>query len=115
MTQSINSIIVQTLEPVTGLPVSENFFGDGDDEYICYQIQDDRAEVFADNDPQEIVIRVTVHLFVKRSTNYLRLKKLIRQALLAEDFTWPTVTTLEDGDGWHLIFETEATNNYDID
>lgn len=112
--KSINRILVETLEGATGLPVAEEFHGDGAEEYIAYQIQDDRGVVFGDGEPLHEVYIVTVHLFVKRSTNYLRLKKAIRQALLDADFTWPRVLVLDDGDSRHLIFEAEASNDYDL-
>ena len=114
MAKSINSEIISVLEAAAGLKVYEDDFNRPDPEYITFSISDDRAELYGDDEPQEDVIRVTVHLFVKRETNYLSLKKTIRQALHNADFTWPIVTTLQEPNCWHIVFETETINNYDI-
>ena len=77
--------------------------------YVTYNIADDRGKVFADDTATERVQAIQVHYYCPQGTNYLTTLKTIRDGLVAQGFTYPTVQVLYETDtnSHHLIFECE--------
>lgn len=99
------------------IPIEEDFFGDGADEYITYTLVRDGAAVMADGAPQNEVAQLQIHYFLPRSKEYDATRKQIRNLLLAAEFTWPVVTVLVEPDDKtrHIIFETEVENDEEME
>lgn len=99
------------------IPIEEDFFGDGADEYITYTLVRDGAAVIADGAPQNEVSELQIHYFAPRSKEYDAIRKQIRKLLLEADFTWPVVTVLIEPDNKtrHIIFETEIENDEEME
>lgn len=111
--------ICQKIEAALGslnIPIEEDFFGDGADEYITYTIVRDYAAVMADGTPQNEVTQLQIHYFLPRSREYDATRKRIRKLLLEAEFTWPVVTILVEPDNKtrHIVFETEIENDEEI-
>ena len=101
----------------TGIPVKEDYYGGGLNEYITWTLVRDRAAVIADGTPTNEVAEVFIHYFLPRNKAYTANRKLIRQLLLAADFTWPTVSDMEEPDGKtrHIVFECEVENDDELE
>lgn len=99
------------------IPIEEDFFGDGAEEYITYTLVRDGAAVMADGEPTNEVAQLQIHYFLPRSREYAATQKSIRQLLLDADFTWPVVTVLveQDNKTRHIIFETEVENDEEME
>lgn len=95
------------------IPVSEDFFGGSETEYLTFTLTDDKGAVFADDGPVRGVIQLKVHYFLPAAKNYTQNKRLIRTALYNAGATWPEVTALteEDGKTRHLVFECELEDD----
>lgn len=113
---TVNQIIISAMQPF-GLPVTADFFGGGNKEYITFNYVTDQGAVFADDIPTEDVLSVQIHYFLPASKDYLENKKEMRRALLAAGFTYPEVTVMmEPGNEIrHIIFECEIENDYEME
>ena len=69
-------------------------------------------QAFSDDAPQAAVYLVQVHLFAPRGENTLKTRRLLRNALLAADFTAPQVENASDSTGQHYIFECEYAGGW---
>ena len=116
---NVNGLITTALQPLIANPditkptVAFGMYKGTAATYINFNYVDDRAVIFADNEPQIDVTIVQVHLFIPRTLNHMVLKKKIRSKLFNAGFTYPAVTTLEenDTDKFHIIFECEIEGN----
>lgn len=116
---NVNSLITSTLQPLIPNPdvkvptVAFGMYRGTATTYINFNYVDDRAVIYADNEPQIDVTIVQVHLFIPRTLNHMALKKKIRSKLFNAGFTYPAVTTLEenDTDKFHIVFECEIEGN----
>ena len=99
------------------IPVKEDFYGGGLDEYITWTLVQDKAAVIADGRPVNEVSELMIHWFLPRNKSYTETRKQIRQALLDAEFTWPTVTVIEEPDGKtrHIVFETQVENDEELE
>lgn len=99
------------------IPIEENFFGDGEDEYITFTVIRDYAAVSADNQPVNEVVNLQIHYFLPRSKEYDSTRKQIRKLLLDADFAWPVVTVLVEPDNKtrHIIFDTDVENDEEME
>lgn len=99
------------------IPIEEDFFGDGNSEYITYTVVRDYAAVSADNQPVNEVTSLYIHYFLPRSKEYDETRKRIRKLLLDADFSWPVVTVIVEPDNKtrHIIFETEVENDEEME
>ena len=97
----------------TGIPVKEDFYGGGLNEYITWTLVRDHAAVIADNKPTNEVAELQIHWFLPRSKSYSTTRKIIRHLLCDSEFTWPVVTTIEEPDGKtrHIVFECQVEND----
>ena len=67
---TINQKIINALKPL-GIPVTSDFFGGGNSEYITFNYVKDGAELFADNQPVEDISLMQIHYFLpSTSTGY---------------------------------------------
>lgn len=60
---TINQKIINALKPL-GIPVTSDFFGGGNSEYITFNYVKDGAELFADNQPVEDISLMQIHYFL---------------------------------------------------
>ena len=113
---TVNKRIIDALSPL-GIPVTADFFGDSEEEYITFNDVTDKGALYADNEPVADVAEMQVHYFLPTTKNYLENKKKIRKALLAAGFTWPDVTVLTEPDQKtrHLTFECEIENEEELE
>lgn len=77
--------------------------------YFVYNYSQDSARLHADDGPEEVVAGIQVHLFLPAAENFLKLKNIVRMALLKEGFTYSDITVMLDEDKTirHIIFECE--------
>lgn len=108
--------IAEALESLN-IPIEEDFFGDGEPEYITYTLTRDGAAVMADDEPQHEVADLQIHWFLPRDIEYHENQRQIRRRLLDGGFTWPVVTTLVEPDNKtrHIIFECEVENDDELE
>ncbi len=102
---SINSIIINTLSPVS-LPVEPDEYTGAGDEYITFNYNS-QGDDFADDIPQHERYSMQVHYVCPSGKNSISIREQIKQLLFGAGFTWPTVTDATDSDGQHWIFECE--------
>lgn len=70
---------------------------------------------YADDEPCHERCLVSVHFFCPLDVNVTALKKTVRQALYAADFTWPSIVDASDENGRHLVFECEIAEGVETD
>ena len=99
------------------IPVTADFFGDGETEYITFNYVTDQGILYADNEAVADVAKMQIHYFLPATKNYLENKKKIRKALQEAGFTWPDVTVLMEPDQKtrHLTFECEIENEEELE
>lgn len=113
---TVNELIINTMQ-MFDLPVTPDFFGDGNTEYITFNFPDERGVLFGDNEPLAVASQVQIHYFLPADKDYLATKKAMRRALHNAGFTYPEVTILmEPGNKTrHIIFECEIENEYEME
>lgn len=113
---TINQKIIKALKPL-GIPVTSDFFGGGNSEYITFNYVKDGAELFADNQPVEDISLMQIHYFLPSTKDYLEAKRKNRRVILEEGGTYPDVTVLMEPDNKtrHIVFECEFENDYDME
>ena len=98
---------------VTGLPVAQTSYAGEDETYITFRIDENPGD-FANDEPGHDVVSVQLHLFAPFTRNTTKLRKQIRKALFAAEFTYPrTIDASEtvrssDGTEQHIVFECEG-------
>lgn len=112
---TVNEKIIQALTPLD-IPVTADFYGGGEEEYITFNYADDRGGDFGDNAPLHAVAYMQIHYFAPMEKNYLSIKKRIRKALFTTGFTYPDVTdaTLTGEGIRHLVFECNIENESEL-
>lgn len=103
-----------------GIPVTPDFFGGGEEEYITFNYADDRATAFADDEPLLVEADMQIHYFLPAKKSYLEAKKQMRRALFEAGFTYPEVTEFVEPDGRgggtrHIVFECRIENDYELE
>lgn len=113
---TVNQIIIEALEPFD-IPITPDFYGDGNEEYITFNYADDRAKLYSDDAPVSDIAYMQIHYFLPAKKNYLENKKKIRRTLHENGFTYPEVTELIEPDNKirHIIFECEIENEYEME
>lgn len=113
------TICQKIAEALDGLeiPIEEDFFGDGESQYITYTLKKDKAAVIADGRPQNEVAELMIHWFLPRDISYTATQKQIRYMLLDAGFTWPEVTNIVEPDNKtrHIVFECEVENDDELE
>ena len=99
------------------IPIEEDFFGDGEDEYITFTLIRDGAAISADDEPVHEVADLQIHYFLPRDREYAETQKRIRRLLLEAGFTWPAVTVIVEPDDKtrHIVFECELENDDELE
>lgn len=101
------------LEELTGLPVEENDYGGTEEEYIVWDIADERGGLFGDDSPQMIESNIQMRVRLRKQTDYYPIKERIREYLEAEGFygiSFENYCEKEDGYLFrYLIFEFDST------
>lgn len=107
---NVNKLIIDTLSPLVPDVVPMAYTGTNDT-YITFNYEDDRGEVFADDEPLIDIAYLQIHLFC--SGNFNTLKKQIRSKLFGAGFSYPAITTLyeEDTKKYHIIFQCSIEGN----
>ena len=82
----------------------------GSRENYCTYNATEIPESFGDNEPHSIRYMIQLHWFYPIRFNPNATKRDLRQAILAADFTAPTVEDASDSDGGHLVFEFEGVD-----
>lgn len=102
---NVNSLIIKTLKPLVPDVVATKYTGTNET-YITFNYEDDRGEVFADDEPLIDVAYMQIHLFCPRAFNFNQLKKQIRSALFKVGFSYPEVQPLYEDDKEinHIVF-----------
>ena len=103
---NVNQIIMQALSEIN-MSVSAETSLDATMPYINFNVTDDRGTAFSDDTAEYDKISVQVHLFTKLGYDYIDVKKQIRKKLHETGFSYPSVTTMNDDDYNHIIFECE--------
>lgn len=105
---NVNNLIITALKPLVADVVPGHYTGTAKT-YIAFNYEDDRGELFADDEPEIDKAYMQIHLFTPGSFNYMTLKKQIRQALRKAGFSYPTVQSYyeSDTDKNHIIFQCE--------
>lgn len=111
---NVNKLILDTLKPL-GHPVVFNIYEgewiDGKfvkkDIYITFNYEDERGELFADDEPITDIAYLQIHLFAPINFNFMSLKKQIRSRLFRAGFSYPTITTIyeEETKTNHLVYQ----------
>ena len=104
---TINQKIINALKPL-GIPVTSDFFGGGNSEYITFNYVKDGVEDIS---------LMQIHYFLPSTKDYLEAKRKIRRVILEEGGTYPDVTVLMEPDNKtrHIVFECEFENDYDME
>lgn len=112
---TVNEKIVQALGSFE-IPVTADFFGGENEEYVTFNYTDDRAVIYGDNRPIEVKAEMQIHYFLPADKDYLEIKKKMRNALFLAGFTYPSATVLlEHGNTVrHIIFECEIENDDEL-
>lgn len=99
------------------IPITEDFFGDGDEEYFTFNLALDKAVMHADDGPVHDLVKVQIHWFLPVWKNYLAEKKRIRRALHNGGFTYPEVEILVEPDNKtrHIVFLCETENDEELE
>ena len=105
---NVNGLISNALKSL-GHPVYPDKYTGTAETYIIFNYEDDRGEVFADDEPEIDKAYLQIHLFCPGNFNYMTLKKQIRSKLFRAGFSYPSITSLyeKDTDKNHIIFQCE--------
>ncbi|HCT91096.1 MAG TPA: phage tail protein [Lachnospiraceae bacterium] len=100
-----------------GIPVTTDFFGGGEEEYVTFNYADDRAVAFADDAPLLVAADMQIHYFLPADKDCLEAKRGMRKALFRAGFTYPEVTEFVEPDSnvRHIIFECRIENDYELE
>ncbi|MEL7568952.1 MAG: hypothetical protein AAGU14_00145 [Eubacteriaceae bacterium] len=113
---NVNKLIDDTLSPL-GYPVDYISYAGSADRYFTYNYADDRAELYADNEPINDVAYMQIHFFSPKTFNHMQVKKQVRKSLYNAGFSYPRISSFyEDDTGMnHLVFECEIEGISDIE
>lgn len=100
-----NSIIINALSPL-GYPVKPDVYTGTESIYFTFNYSDDRSEDFADDEPQNDVAYMQIHLFTPQTFNITNLKKQARMKLFQAGFTYPSIQQFYENDTKmnHVVF-----------
>ena len=94
-----------------GYPVAfMNYIGTAE-KYIVFNIEDERAELFADDEPQDDVVYFQVHFFCPETYDHRADKKSIKVKLFKAGFSYPTIQTFYENETKfnHIVFQTHIS------
>lgn len=90
-------------------PIEENYYEGSEREWFTWNIADERAIEHEAGKAIVDCISVQIHLFLEKDTKYEALKKGIKNSLIKNGFTYPSVKILfeDDSKKRHIIFSCE--------
>lgn len=97
--------IRDALLPV-GLDVESAGYSGENPTYMVFNFSS-RGENFADDEPQNELFLIAVHLFAPMDVDITAFKDAIKNCLIAAGFTYPTIEDVSDDDVRHVVFECE--------
>lgn len=100
--------IIKAME-FTGWPHAPELYTGPAEKYFYYNYAADSGLVFGDDGCDLAVAGVQIHVCLPIDENYIQLKKRIRDELVKQGFTFPTMTPLLDEsiNQRRLVFECE--------
>ena len=102
---TVNEALRAAVLPI--VPICEPDSYPGDSNEYCTFDYTEVPDSFGDDMPQAIRYLVSLHWYLPAGVNPIAKKKKIRKALMAADFSAPTITNASDDDGQHYVFECE--------
>jgi hypothetical protein len=113
---TVNQKIRNALQGL-GLPISEDFYGGDEKEYITHNLVTDEASAYADDGPISDTAHIQIHWFLPVEKNYLSGKKQIRRSLFENGFTSPEVDGfVEPGNETrHIVFICDVENDEELE
>ena len=105
---SVFSKIKAAMSPFSEI-VTEGYYEGPSDDYIVYDVIDDRGDDYGDGRPTTTIVYVMIHHYLPLGKNYLDLKKRERAALFAAGFTYPSVDVVTDRKNGYrqIVYECE--------
>lgn len=82
---NLDSLIKETLS-FTGLEIEQDEYTGDEDKYIIFTYEDEKPELFSDNNVTEDTAYIQIQLITPKDFDYKALKDKIRNALEAADF-----------------------------
>lgn len=101
---TLNEKIVNTIETATGVSCYYLTYTGDDEVYFVFNYFM-RPEMFS-NQAQFERYRIQLHLFAPVIYNSCELKKIVKNALEQNGFTYPTETDASDNETQHTVFES---------
>lgn len=97
------------------IPIKEDFFGGGATEYITWTETGESFTFMGNDEPINDVVGLYIHWFLPRNKKYSETATRIRRMLLAGDFTWPKMQSVEEPDKTtrHIVFECQVERDLD--
>lgn len=77
---TVNEKVISVLETFR-LPVRPDFSDDDKEEYFTFDLIDDKAEVFGDDEPVGVIAYLQIHYAAPIEKDYLSLKKKVRKVM----------------------------------
>lgn len=110
-----NRLIEDTLSPLE-YPIDYMSYAGSAERYFTYNYSDDRAELYADDEPVNDIAYIQIHFFSPKTFNHMQLKKQVRERLFSAGFSYPRISSFyeNDTDMNHLVFECEIEGISDI-
>lgn len=98
--------IVAAVAPF-GYPYAPDVYNGPETHWFTYNYADDRGELFGDDDCVETTEYIQLHLFLPVTENFLTLKNDVRKALVAQGFTYASITVVTEAEEKlrHIIWE----------
>lgn len=103
---TVNEQIKAAVEPIVAVCVPDAY--DGEAEEYCTFSYDEHPEAFGDDAPDLIRYAASLHYYCPKGHNSIATRRALRMAIIAADFTAPTVENASDNDGQHYVFEFDV-------
>lgn len=107
----INEAILAAVTPAVP-DVAANQYRGNAQVYATFNYQENPYS-FADDVPEVMRYDVQVHLFLPHGRDPRDLNRSIRQGLIEQEFSYPTVVNVSDSEGQHYVFECEYVEVYE--
>lgn len=114
--QSVDALIVSALSdiaPVWNAVKEENENKTVEETYFVFNYSTYGAD-YADDDPNEELHLIQVHLVAPLASNISGIIKQAKRALHDAGFLWPETQNASDNTGRHIVLETEYATGVDL-
>jgi len=102
---SLEERIKAAVRPIVPICVADHYTGAAE-EYCTFNYSEIPVG-FGDNRPRAMRCLVQLHWYAPFRSNPIATKYALVRAILAADFTAPTVTSADEEAGRHIVFEFE--------